>query len=95
MRQCTKYVSTVCFLLRQSLRTLATGAGSLALLLALLALVTSKQASGFGLTSNRDAPFFDPAQATIPLPVLFPAQLAVTPALPVANSAITIRFSFR
>ena len=39
MRQCTKYVSTVCFLLRQSLRTLATGAGSLALLLALLALV--------------------------------------------------------
>lgn len=93
MRQCTKYVSTVCFLLRQSLRTLATGAGSLALLLALLALVTSKQASGFGLTSNREAPFFDPAQATIPLPVLFPAQLAVTPALPVANSAITIRAS--
>ena len=28
MRQCTKYVSTVCFLLRQSLRTLATGAWS-------------------------------------------------------------------
>lgn len=93
MRHCTKYVSTVCLLLRRSLRMLATSAGSLALLLALLALVTSKQASGFGLTNNRETPFFDPAQATIPLPVLFPAQLAVMPALPVANSAITIHAS--